>query len=1427
MMLCSIAPLSGFIGIKLPGWLTSGFLKADATEELSAGDYKYTLDDSDLVTITKYTGSEAHLKIPNKIDGHEVRTIGGWAFSSNTTLISIDIPDTVTQVSEVAFYKCNNLEKVTGLTNVEAIREMAFANCSSLASFPKLNKIKYLGGYAFANASSLTSFYIPKSLETCTLWVNIIGIGTYYKTGIFYNSGLVDVEFENGITSLPPALFVDCDTLTEIDIPDTVTSIGYACFYLSDNLVKVNGIQNVEIIEDLAFCNTGLSVIPKLKRLSSLGAAAFYDTSLTYFYVPKTLKTVGINGSIVGIGSYSKGAFAESKLKTIEFEEGIKYVPDVLCYDAALLENVAFPDTVTTIGNSSFSYCSGLSDLALGHSVETINSNAFKGCSSLENVVIPSNVSFLGSGSFSQCESLKSVIVENDNCVLEDYVFELSPLLESVKLPANMKSLTRGLFADCTALKSFTLPSQITSIDDSAFYNCDSLTMVEIPEDVQVVARQAFYGCNGLKTVTMGDKVTYIGPSAFCGCELLESIYVSKQLKIIESSCFADCSSLKEFEVPHGLLSGVSNIKDSAFKNCTSLEKIIIPESVSEIGSSCLSYPDKTVIYGCSGSYAETYANDNGFTFVDITKHITGIMLKNGTSETLTITRGEYADAEFNYLPEDTTDIISLESKDTNIAKIIDNRIYGNSNGNAVITASTTGGLNYDFNVLVHSVESIEITKLPDKTSYNYGEELDTSGMVVSATYNDGQTLDVTDYEVNGYDSQKYSTQTLTVSYYGRQTTFTVNVVDARVKVVSIEVTKLPKTVYKIGEGLDTAGMVVTATYSDGTSAEITDYKVSLLNTMKVGQQTITVSYHEPADDKDITTSFTVTVGDVSESFTVDFDANGGTVTPTRENVEDGKSIVLPVPSYEGFTFNGWNTSSDGKGTSYDAGASFKPTENITFYAQWKPIKENIYNLGEETYGFVNYGDDDSPFGHCFGMSVTSAGYYNKELDVSKIGIESSDKLNTVTLNETVKDNICHYQQIQGIYSNYAIVAGGTAYLSGYNDDIEEYNYYDIEKDWNECIDYIKGHEYDGKGSLQIGFRQYRNGGHAINFLRYEEVDGQQRIYAYDNNFPEIETYFYKDDNGNIMQAPMSTFSGSIDCITLRSIDKYFDNAKAYDRLRFIYAKKDSISVEGSVVYLMESSSGEYMMFEIPKGTDEVTITPLTDNAEFSYCSETCSFGTIDDGTYGVLKVSADGETSASDFKVFNDSHKHNYKSEVTTEPTCTKEGILTYTCECGDSYTEKIPAVGHKYIWEDNGDGTETQKCTVCGAIGNTRSKNAGDITVNSYSGTRTDIKYNQPAKIIASATGLPKGYKLAIYEGDSQKKAVTANDAGEATVEFETGAVTVDRTFTVKVLDASGKEVDGKSKTITIDVNDGFFQKIISFFLKLFGALKLVEIK
>lgn len=278
------------------------------------------------------------------------------------------------------------------------------------------------------------------------------------------------------------------------------------------------------------------------------------------------------------------------------------------------------------------------------------------------------------------------------------------------------------------------------------------------------------------------------------------------------------------------------------------------------------------------------------------------------------------------------------------------------------------------------------------------------------------------------------------------------------------------------------------------------------------------------------------------------------------------------------------------------------------------PNEADIYNLGEETYSFANFGDNDSSGGHCFGMSVTSSAYYTKELDIASVGGNYEQDVYALTRTDSVKTPICYYQGIQESTRDKSMVAGGH-YYSTFQ--------YNINSDWNEVVNYVKNHNYDNKGTLQIGFRKDVEGGHAINFLYYAEVDGQQRIYAYDNNFPNVETYFYMDSNGNVMQAPYSTFSGAIDCIALRSVPKYFDLLQGFDETRYIYADKDTISIEGSTVYALEGGveMGERVMYEVPANVTQIKIKPLVDNAEFEYLDESYSFGAVDDDTVGVFTL--------------------------------------------------------------------------------------------------------------------------------------------------------------------------------------------------------------
>ncbi|MCR5783099.1 MAG: InlB B-repeat-containing protein [Clostridia bacterium] len=418
-------------------------------------------------------------------------------------------------------------------------------------------------------------------------------------------------------------------------------------------------------------------------------------------------------------------------------------------------------------------------------------------------------------------------------------------------------------------------------------------------------------------------------------------------------------------------------------------------------------------------------------------------------------------------------------------------------------------------------------------------------------------------------------------------------------------------------------------------------------------------------------------------TYTVSYDPNGGTGTPSVQKKSEGVSLKLssfepsktytisynsnggsvsPASKTVDCAFNNWNTKKDGSGTTYKPGDSYNKDADVTLYAQWKNpsagtlatpkrpgysfmgwytdssggtritsssditrnIKlyahwmiTNIYNIGEETYSFKNISCSVHK-GHCFGMSMTSSGYYLGLIDFSAIGGNSKSKLYSFSFTNKVHGVLDHYQSKQGSYSSKAMVAGGT----NYKDEMKK----NIETDWREVIAYVKSHKYDNSGELQIGFRgQYHDegvikwGGHAVNFLRYDKVNGQDRIYAYDNNFPETETYFYMDSKG-LHQAPIATFDVSIFSICLRDIKTYFSNVndKGHDSSRDLYSDMDEVVIKGISGYVMDGESR--VMYEIPEDQQRVYIYPLVDNAEI-ICNDTeHSFGHIEKGTYGVLE---------------------------------------------------------------------------------------------------------------------------------------------------------------------------------------------------------------
>ena len=154
-------------------------------------------------------------------------------------------------------------------------------------------------------------------------------------------------------------------------------------------------------------------------------------------------------------------------------------------------------------------------------------------------------------------------------------------------------------------------------------------------------------------------------------------------------------------------------------------------------------------------------------------------------------------------------------------------------------------GQSYTLGVKVNDPILLGISVEGNHQSYEYGEELD---IVVTASYSDGSSVRITNYEVEGFDSTNPGQQEVTIKYENKTCSFSTKVNNP--VITGISVTNY-KEIYEYGEELD---IVVTASYSDGTTKEVTGYRVKGFNNKEPGYQTVRVEY----DGKDY--SFNVTI---------------------------------------------------------------------------------------------------------------------------------------------------------------------------------------------------------------------------------------------------------------------------------------------------------------------------------------------------------------------------------------------------------------------------------------------------------------------------------------------------------------------------------------------------------------------------------------
>ncbi len=505
------------------------------------------------------------ITIPNSVTG-----IGAYAFYGCTSLTSVTIPNSVTSIGESAFYKCTGLKSVTIGDSVTSIGNIAFSGCTSLTSVTIGNSVTNIGDSAFYECTGLTSVAIPNSVTS---------IGDY----AFYNcSGLKSITMGNSVTSIGDRAFFYCTGLTSVTIPNSVTSIGYEAFYRCWSLKSITIGNSVTSIGGSAFYGcTGLVQTNYTGDIASWCAISFRTSFANPIYYSHN---VYINGT---------------KITDLMIPDSVTSIGDYAFFDCTSLTSVTIGNSVTSIGYEAFSGCTGLKSVIMGNSVTSIGDYAFYGCTRLTSVTIPNSVTSIGKLAFYKCTGLTSVTIGNSVTSIESSVFEGCTGLTSITIPNSVTSIGYEAFYGCTGLTSVTIGNSVTSIGSSAFSVCTGLTSVTIPNSVTSIGQRAFNGCTGLTSVTIGDSVTSIGYDAFYRCTGLTSIVVASGNTIYDSR--ENCNAIIETST-NTLIQGckattipnsVTSIGESAFYSCTGFTSITIPNSVTSIGD--------YAFYNCTG----------------------------------------------------------------------------------------------------------------------------------------------------------------------------------------------------------------------------------------------------------------------------------------------------------------------------------------------------------------------------------------------------------------------------------------------------------------------------------------------------------------------------------------------------------------------------------------------------------------------------------------------------------------------------------------------------------------------------------------------------------------------------------------------------------------------------------------------------------
>ena len=530
-----------------------------SAEDFSVDGIYYNITDSEKLTVAVTYRGSYYYSYSNEYTGDVV------------------IPETVTYESKTY--------------SVTSIGYEAFYNCSSLTSVTIPISVTSIGGSAFDYCYSLTSVHISDIVAWCNIKFSDYNSNPLYYARHLYMNGkeITELVIPDGVTSIANYVFYNCRSLTSVTIPKGVTSIGGSAFSYCRSLTSIIIPDGVTSIGDYAFLNcSSLTSITIPNSVTSIGNYAFSSCSLKTMVIGTGVLSIGSDQSMpvktiwltnTPPSGYSRlegeiNYVANEQYGSMSYKKVYKYLSSMFEVDG--ITYVPVNPSERTCDVIDCNYDSTLTDIKINETV------SYKNIAMKVNEIMPYT--------FYVNKYIKSISL-NNNGGIGNYAYYNCESLTTATLGDSIKSLGNYAFSGCKQLKEIIISNAVKSIEWYCFENCSAMNKAIIGNSVETINQCAFRDCSNLNNIQIGNSVETISIYAFSGCSSLPELTIPKSTTSIAEYAFSGCTGLKKFVIEdrETTLKLGSNYDDPLFADCP-LDYVYIGGDISYSTSSSHGY---------------------------------------------------------------------------------------------------------------------------------------------------------------------------------------------------------------------------------------------------------------------------------------------------------------------------------------------------------------------------------------------------------------------------------------------------------------------------------------------------------------------------------------------------------------------------------------------------------------------------------------------------------------------------------------------------------------------------------------------------------------------------------------------------------------------------------------------------------------------